>query len=217
MTGFASCASTETSSAETLVAGHQLRLGGESARDPDTLAQSSENACGQRPIVSRGRPTFAIRSSSRAFRAGADRDAEPRGELRCKRLTLQADGAPEEIRTPDPQIRSLVLYPAELRARCRFREQSRAGRAHSYRVGPHMASRGLARRETIRPCRLPQDHAVQHDDSRRLIETIVVTLRRFSITERTNVAMKLPRQGLKFPDSTREPQGRTPAGPVRLL
>src|ERR1700760_5044765 len=28
-----------------------------------------------------------------------------------------ASGAPEEIRTPDPQIRSLVLYPAELRAR----------------------------------------------------------------------------------------------------
>ena len=26
------------------------------------------------------------------------------------------DGAPGEIRTPDPQIRSLVLYPAELRA-----------------------------------------------------------------------------------------------------
>ena len=25
-------------------------------------------------------------------------------------------GAPEEIRTPDPQIRSLVFYPAELRA-----------------------------------------------------------------------------------------------------
>jgi hypothetical protein len=25
-------------------------------------------------------------------------------------------GAPGEIRTPDPQIRSLVLYPAELRA-----------------------------------------------------------------------------------------------------
>jgi hypothetical protein len=30
-------------------------------------------------------------------------------------------GAPEEIRTPDPQIRSLVLYPAELRARCASR------------------------------------------------------------------------------------------------
>ena len=36
-------------------------------------------------------------------------------------LVLYRDGAPEEIRTPDPQIRSLVLYPAELRAlmRCR--------------------------------------------------------------------------------------------------
>ena len=30
---------------------------------------------------------------------------------------LYANGAPEEIRTPDPQIRSLVLYPTELRAR----------------------------------------------------------------------------------------------------
>ena len=34
-----------------------------------------------------------------------------------KREPLQwFSGAPEEIRTPDPQIRSLVLYPAELRA-----------------------------------------------------------------------------------------------------
>src|SRR6202795_4378570 len=30
---------------------------------------------------------------------------------------LEMFGAPGEIRTPDPQIRSLVLYPAELRAR----------------------------------------------------------------------------------------------------
>ena len=29
----------------------------------------------------------------------------------------EENGAPEEIRTPDPQIRSLVLYPAELRVR----------------------------------------------------------------------------------------------------
>jgi hypothetical protein len=29
---------------------------------------------------------------------------------------IELIGAPEEIRTPDPQIRSLVLYPAELRA-----------------------------------------------------------------------------------------------------
>ena len=40
-------------------------------------------------------------------------------------------GAPEEIRTPDPQIRSLVLYPAELRARVAAagREAERAGTA----------------------------------------------------------------------------------------
>ena len=31
-------------------------------------------------------------------------------------ITATYAGAPEEIRTPDPQIRSLVLYPAELRA-----------------------------------------------------------------------------------------------------
>ena len=36
-------------------------------------------------------------------------------------------GAPEEIRTPDPQIRSLVLYPAELRARLAHRAESVPG------------------------------------------------------------------------------------------
>ena len=30
---------------------------------------------------------------------------------------IKEDGAPERIRTSDPQIRSLMLYPAELRAR----------------------------------------------------------------------------------------------------
>ena len=33
------------------------------------------------------------------------------------RCSLRETGAPERIRTSDPQIRSLVLYPAELRAR----------------------------------------------------------------------------------------------------
>ena len=38
----------------------------------------------------------------------------------AKRLWLLGEnGAPGEIRTPGPQIRSLVLYPAELRARMR--------------------------------------------------------------------------------------------------
>jgi hypothetical protein len=40
-------------------------------------------------------------------------------------------GAPEEIRTPDPQIRSLVLYPAELRARIGFSRASDAAREAS--------------------------------------------------------------------------------------
>ena len=44
-------------------------------------------------------------------------------------------GAPERIRTSDPQIRSLVLYPAELRARC--------GAAHT--VAP-LAWQALGRR-----------------------------------------------------------------------
>jgi hypothetical protein len=49
-------------------------------------------------------------------------------------------GAPEEIRTPDPQIRSLVLYPAELRARMlparRFDAAREASRASSgFQVG----------------------------------------------------------------------------------
>src|SRR5579863_5836250 len=54
------------------------------------------------------------------------------------------NGAPEEIRTPDPQIRSLVLYPAELRAPCASRGKSRAtntacGAGHSYSLRRRLA------------------------------------------------------------------------------
>ena len=53
------------------------------------------------------------------------RGAGPPPGFRCdaeKRISIRPEsrresGAPEEIRTPDPQIRSLVLYPAELRVR----------------------------------------------------------------------------------------------------
>ena len=38
----------------------------------------------------------------------------PHPQLRAQIIDLS--GAPERIRTSDPQIRSLVLYPAELRA-----------------------------------------------------------------------------------------------------
>jgi hypothetical protein len=45
-----------------------------------------------------------------------------------KRMNNRAlNGAPEEIRTPDPQIRSLVLYPAELRALLPFRRRDAPG------------------------------------------------------------------------------------------
>ena len=36
---------------------------------------------------------------------------------------LWNNGAPERIRTSDPQIRSLVVYPAELRARAREEQE----------------------------------------------------------------------------------------------
>src|SRR6478752_9215560 len=35
----------------------------------------------------------------------------------CSQSEQRKNGAPERIRTSDPQIRSLVLYPAELRVR----------------------------------------------------------------------------------------------------
>ena len=41
-------------------------------------------------------------------------------QLSYGRINSRSDiksGAPEEIRTPDPLVRSQVLYPAELRAR----------------------------------------------------------------------------------------------------
>ena len=50
----------------------------------------------------------------------------------------EGNGAPEEIRTPDPQIRSLVLYPAELRVRFEGANLFRTlpkGKHYPYRVG----------------------------------------------------------------------------------
>ena len=65
---------------------------------------------------------------------------------------MKPNGAPEEIRTPDPQIRSLVLYPAELRARASAECARKA--AHSYRVQAELARRrvtvGSARGDAVR-------------------------------------------------------------------
>jgi hypothetical protein len=46
--------------------------------------------------------------------ACAKRHASAHNPFYRKRLILLNNGAPGKIRTPDPQIRSLVLYPAEL-------------------------------------------------------------------------------------------------------
>jgi hypothetical protein len=50
---------------------------------------------------------------TRAILDGGGQDGVSTG---CSIERQLSAGAPEEIRTPDPQIRSLVLYPAELRA-----------------------------------------------------------------------------------------------------
>src|ERR1700735_2653438 len=36
----------------------------------------------------------------------------------ARSIKIKENGAPGEIRTPDPLVRSQMLYPAELRARC---------------------------------------------------------------------------------------------------
>ena len=59
---------------------------------------------------------------------------------------IEITGALGEIRTPDPQIRSLVLYPAELRARATFFTGKPVG--HQMRGRPaHL--RGSARRPHV--------------------------------------------------------------------
>ncbi len=83
--------------------------------------------------------------------------------LRAQKTSTKTieDGAPERIRTSDPQIRSLVLYPAELRAR-RMRVlqaepanrlQMRSGRPRASRkraiaTGSGLAWQGLLPRRT---------------------------------------------------------------------
>ena len=43
--------------------------------------------------------------------------------MRIIRKLLKKSGAPGEIRTPDPLVRSQMLYPAELRARSRWSKE----------------------------------------------------------------------------------------------
>src|SRR4029078_6005288 len=63
------------------------------------------------------------------------------GKPRVQFSLLHASGAPGRIRTSDPQIRSLVLYPAELRAHPRC-ERARSPVRHGYRGGEAPLSGG---------------------------------------------------------------------------
>src|SRR5690606_23748501 len=86
---------------------------------------------------------------------------------------LQWNGAPGEIRTPDPQVRSLMLYPAELRARAgRYRTAYAAAPTPWRRAEPVQCARFdalaaseraiLARQHAI-PLRRGQRRPAAHD------------------------------------------------------
>jgi hypothetical protein len=66
-------------------------------------------------------------------------------------------GAPEEIRTPNPQIRSLVLYPIELRAPARSGDVAHGSQANKPgRSGGEQAfDRGMPRGHAHGHARLP--------------------------------------------------------------
>ena len=59
--------------------------------------------------------TFSAINFAPPARPSTDFNCAPSGSKANK--SSENTGAPEEIRTPDPQIRSLVLYPAELPVR----------------------------------------------------------------------------------------------------
>ena len=68
-----------------------------------------------------------------------DAIAETKRDKSNRHVAKYRNGAPEEIRTPDPQIRSLVLYPAELRAPCLLGLNAAGRTAHCYRLPVSLA------------------------------------------------------------------------------
>ena len=61
-------------------------------------------------------------------RAGAYGRQNEKKALPQKCLFFMCLGAPGAIRTPDPLVRSQVLYPTELRARCQKNKNQPVGR-----------------------------------------------------------------------------------------
>jgi site-specific DNA recombinase len=95
-----------------------------------TFARTAASACGPRTEATAAITSARSPNGSKSIRkncASRDRkayscgrssllEAQKRQVLACP--VLYRSGAPEEIRTPDPQIRSLMLYPAERTASC---------------------------------------------------------------------------------------------------
>ena len=107
----------------------------------EELVATSPQGRVQVHVTGRGRIWCAAAPSPARFKG---RHAATAAMIRRPHREKSYSGAPGEIRTPDPQIRSLVLYPAELRARCALRgkwsgRQGRRDRAHRYRLRPRKA------------------------------------------------------------------------------
>src|SRR6185437_4134570 len=77
---------------------------------------STLSAAGTRPARAPRRGTVGVRRRAA-------------GQACRNTRKIEENGAPERIRTPNPQIRSLVLYPVELRAHERRAGRSRTGEA----------------------------------------------------------------------------------------
>jgi hypothetical protein len=87
-------------------------IGRDSLRCEVSEDKSLQSAAGWAEEESKA--TTGALCASAHYRNAYRNDSVTRPKYSAKSLI---NGAPEEIRTPDPQIRSLVLYPAELRAR----------------------------------------------------------------------------------------------------
>jgi hypothetical protein len=64
-----------------------------------------------------------------------------------RQIDLLENGAPGAIRTPDPQIRSLVLYPAELRVHSKGAEPIEAPPRYQAGIAPFAGWGDPARKE----------------------------------------------------------------------
>ena len=76
-------------------------------------------------------PVFGVEPRTGRVGGGIPSKATSPYNFHCKGLCLFLSGAAEEIRTPDLQVRSLLLYPAELRPRIDRGQSTEKGGAWS--------------------------------------------------------------------------------------